>query len=125
MNIIDEDDSIVKKNASGVGSDMEEKLCPNIERAFCLLGKRWNGLIIHVLLTGPKRFKELTNSIPGISQKMLADRLKELEESNIIVRHVYPEIPVKIVYELTEKGKALQPVMEEVKKWAMKHPDLE
>jgi len=95
-----------------------EKLCPNIERAFCLLGKRWNGLIIHVLLTGPKRFKELTNIIPGISQKMLADRLKELEEQNIIVRHVYPETPVKIVYELSEKGKALQRVMEEVKKWA-------
>lgn len=98
-----------------------EKLCPNIERAFCLLGKRWNGLIIHVLLTGPKRFKELTESIPGISQKMLADRLKELEDHCIVERKVYPETPVKIEYILTEKGRSLEVVMIEVRNWSKKY----
>jgi DNA-binding HxlR family transcriptional regulator len=111
---------IVKKKALGVDLDMN-KLCPNIEHAFCLLGKRWNGLIIHVLLSGPKRFKDLTDSIPGISQKMLADRLKELEEHKIVERKVYPETPVKIEYELTNKGKALETVMNEVQKWSMKY----
>lgn len=111
---------IVKNFALGDDSAMG-KLCPNIERAFCLLGKRWNGLIIHVLLKGPKRFKDLTDSIPGISQKMLADRLKELEDQDIVKRNVYPETPVRIEYALTEKGESLEKVMTEVQKWAYQY----
>lgn len=95
-------------------------LCPKFEAAFALLGKRWNGLIIHVLLRGPLRFKELAETIPHISQKMLTERLKELEEEGIVVRHVYPETPVRIEYELTDKGKELQKAMNEVQKWAEK-----
>ncbi|WP_264189850.1 winged helix-turn-helix transcriptional regulator [Bacillus carboniphilus] len=96
-------------------------ICPTIECAFSLLGKRWVGLIIHVLLEEPKRFKDLTTIIPTISQKMLADRLKELESHGIVVRKVYPETPVKIEYELTERGKALKPVMKEIKLWSNKY----
>jgi DNA-binding HxlR family transcriptional regulator len=95
-------------------------LCPKFEAAFSLLGKRWTGLIVHVLLRGPLRFKELTEIIPHISQKMLTERLKELEEEGIVIRRVYPEMPVRIEYELTEKGKELQKVMNEVQKWAEK-----
>lgn len=95
-------------------------VCPKIEAAFQLLGKRWNGLIIHVLFRGPLRFKDLAESIPEISQKMLTERLKELEEKQIVVRHVYPEKPVRVEYELTEKGKDLHIVMEAVQKWAEK-----
>ncbi|WP_243385112.1 winged helix-turn-helix transcriptional regulator [Bacillus kexueae] len=98
-----------------------DKLCPNVERAFSLLGKRWNGLIIYVLLKGPKRFKDLTESIPGISQKMLADRLKELEEVGIVKRNVYPETPVRIEYALTDKGQSLENVMMEAQKWAYQY----
>lgn len=78
-------------------------MCPKMEAAFSLLGKRWNGLIIHVLLDGPKRFKDLTEMIPMISQKMLAERLKELEHGGIVERQVLPETPVKVIYQLTKK----------------------
>lgn len=93
-------------------------LCPKFEFAFELLGKRWTGLIIRVLLHGAKRFKDISEVIPNMSDKMLVDRLKQLEEAGIIVRKVYPETPVRIEYELTEKGKALESVMDEVQKWA-------
>lgn len=97
---------------------MEEKLCPKFEAAFQLLGKRWTGLIIRVLMTGPKRFKDISSKIPNMSDRMLAERFKELEAFGIISRQVYPETPVRIEYELTEKGHALERVMNDVQSWA-------
>ncbi|WP_338711955.1 winged helix-turn-helix transcriptional regulator [Bacillus pumilus] len=102
---------------------MEFQLCPHIQQAFLLLGKRWNGLIIHVLLDGPKRFKDMTDIIPSISQKMLAERLKELEQERIIERTVLPETPVKVIYCLTEKGNALNNVFHEVSRWAAEYTE--
>ncbi|PTX53764.1 HxlR family transcriptional regulator [Melghirimyces profundicolus] len=99
------------------------KLCPKFEFAFELLGKRWTGLIIRVLLDGPKRFKEISAMIPGMSDKMLAERFKELESAGILTRNIYPETPVRIEYALTEKGQALKPVMDEVQNWAEKWCD--
>jgi DNA-binding HxlR family transcriptional regulator len=96
------------------------QLCPKFETAFELLGKRWTGLIIRVLLTGPKRFKDISDIIPSMSDRMLSERFKELEAAGMIIRHVYPETPVRIEYELTDKGKALEPAMDEVQKWADK-----
>ncbi len=93
-------------------------LCPKFETAFALLGKRWTGLIIRVLLDGPKRFKDFSEIIPSMSDRMLAERFKELEAAGILRRIVYPETPVRIEYELTEMGKALEPAMNEVQKWA-------
>lgn len=92
-------------------------LCPKFEAAFEILGKRWTGLIINSLLAGPCRFKDISEMIPGMSDRMLAERFKELEALGIIVRHVYPETPVRIEYELTNKGKALHPVMDAVQQW--------
>lgn len=94
------------------------KVCPKFESAFQLLGKRWTGLIINVLLTGPKRFKQVAGEIPQMSDRVLAERLKELEEMEIVVRQVYPETPVRIEYTLTAKGKDLKKVMEQVQCWA-------
>lgn len=93
-------------------------LCPKFECAFALLGKRWNGLIIRVLLDGPKRFSDISNMIPQLSDRILVERFKELEAEGIIKRNVYPETPVRIEYQLTEKGIALKGVMDEVQKWA-------
>jgi|SRR5665647_36471 DNA-binding HxlR family transcriptional regulator len=93
-------------------------LCPKFEAAFEILGKRWTGLIIKVLLDGPKRFKDISESITGMSDRMLSERFKELELTGILTRHVYPETPVRIEYELTEKGRALFSTMREVQKWA-------
>ncbi|GIM44885.1 transcriptional regulator [Collibacillus ludicampi] len=93
-------------------------LCPKFEAAFQLLGKRWTGLIIRVLLIGPKRFKEIKDMIPEMSDRMLTERLKELEAAGLLTRHVYPETPVRIEYELTDKGRALESMMNEMQKWA-------
>lgn len=98
----------------------QHPLCPKFEAAFELFGKRWTGLIIQVLLTGSKRFGEIVDRIPNMSDRMLAERLKQLEEAGIVTRQVYPETPVRIEYLLTEKGQELTPIMQEVQKWADK-----
>lgn len=96
------------------------QLCPRFEAAFEFLGKRWTGLIIQSLLSGPKRFSDLQDIIPNLSARMLTERFKELEEQGIILRTVYPEMPVRIEYKLTEKGKDLEKAMDEIQKWAEK-----
>ncbi|BCG60134.1 transcriptional regulator [Paenibacillus sp. URB8-2] len=93
-------------------------MCPRFETAFSFLGKRWNGLIIQTLMSGPKRFKDISGLIPLMSDKMLSERMKDLESEGILVRHVYPETPVRIEYELTDKGRALEPVMQQIQAWA-------
>lgn len=98
--------------------DAHSHLCPKFETAIAILGKRWTGLIIKVLLEGPKRFKDFSEIIPTMSDRMLAERFKELEAAGILRRIVYPETPVRIEYELSEMGKALEPAMDEVQKWA-------
>jgi len=95
-------------------------LCPKFENAFELLGKRWTGLIIRTLLSGKKRFSEIAEAIPNMSSRMLTERFKELEKEGIVTRKVYPETPVRIKYELTEKGAELEAAMDEIQKWAEK-----
>ncbi|WP_373232678.1 winged helix-turn-helix transcriptional regulator [Cohnella sp.] len=93
------------------------KMCPKYESAAELLGKKWTGLIIRVMLGGPKRFKEIKEQIPEMSDKMLTDRMKELEALGILTRTVYPEMPVRIEYELTEKGRNLEDVILSIQSW--------
>jgi len=95
-------------------------MCPKFENAFELLGKRWTGLIIRTLMSGQKRFSDIADAIPNMSARMLTERFKELEKEGIITRKVYPEIPVRIEYELSEKGKELEATMDEIQKWAEK-----
>ena len=92
-------------------------MCPKYESAAEILGKKWTGLIIRVLLGGPKRFKEIKEQIPEMSDKMLTDRMKELEALEVVKRNVFPEMPVRIEYELTEKGKGLEPVIQSIQEW--------
>ena len=98
----------------------EFHMCPKFEYAFTLLGKKWTGLIIKVLLSGPKRFSDIKTMIPELSDRMLAERFKELEGEGLVKRIVYAETPVRIEYELTEKGKELEKAMIEVQNWAEK-----
>ncbi|MBM7096364.1 MULTISPECIES: winged helix-turn-helix transcriptional regulator [Alteribacter] len=98
----------------------QHHLCPKFESAFQLLGKRWNGLIIRVLMTGPKRFREISAVIPNMSDKMLVERLKQLECEGVVKREVYPETPVRIEYVLTKKGQSLEPAMDAFQTWAEK-----
>lgn len=97
-----------------------EKLCPKFEDAFEILGKRWTGLIIRSLQSGPKRFKDLEVMIPQLSARMLTARLKELEEHHIISRTVSNSTPVLIEYSLSEKGLDLHQAMDAVAQWAEK-----
>lgn len=94
------------------------ELCPRYEKAVAILGKRWTGLILRILQDGPKRFSDFIECIPGISAKVLTDRMKELEKQEIVHRQVYPETPVRIEYILTKKGQAITPVLDAIQTWA-------
>ena len=93
-------------------------LCPRFESAVTLIGKRWTGLIIEVLLQEPRRFSEIAQVISQVSDRMLAERLKELEAEGIVDRRVYPDTPVRVEYALTDKGRDLAPVMQALHRWA-------
>ena len=92
--------------------------CPMYHRAVELIGRRWTGAILRALLAGVNRFSDLAATVPGMSDRMLSERLKELEAEGMVVRRVIPETPVRIEYDLTEKGRALQDVIEAVSVWA-------
>ncbi len=93
-------------------------ICPRYEHAVQILGKRWTGLLLLALMDGPRRFCELTSLVEGLSDRVLSDRLRELELEGIVKRVVYPQIPVRVEYQMTEKGYALQPVVEAIHAWA-------
>lgn len=92
--------------------------CPYYQRAVELIGRRWTGAIVRALLAGRERFSDLGTTIPGISDRMLSERLKELEAEGIVERVVLPETPVRIEYRLTEKGRALASLVDAVSLWA-------
>ena len=96
----------------------ENQMCPRYEHAIQLLGKRWTGLILDSLMQGPRRFCELTATVEGLSDRVLSDRLRELEHEGVIERVVYPQIPVRVEYRLTDKGHDLKPVVEAIHHWA-------
>ena len=93
-------------------------LCPRFHRAVELVGARWTGAIIHLLLGGQARFTELRLAIPDISDRMLSERLRELEAEDIVVRSVIPEVPVRVEYALTRKGRALKDAIDAIARWA-------
>lgn len=95
----------------------EFSLCPRFEKGMTILSKRWTGLIVSQLLSGPQRFCTIESSIP-ISGRLLSERLKDLESEGIVNREVYPETPVRIEYSLTEKGLALQPIIKGIQDWS-------
>ena len=83
-----------------------------------LIGRRWTGAIVRAMLNGAKHFSELTATIPGLSDRLVSVRLKELEAEGIVERVVIPDKPVRIEYLLTNKGKALESVVDAVDTWA-------
>jgi DNA-binding HxlR family transcriptional regulator len=95
-------------------------VCPKFERAFRILGRKWNGLIIEVLLGGESHFNKIAAAIPELSDRMLAARLRELEETGIVDRHVDTGYPVQVTYRLTAKGREAGPILAEVHHWADK-----
>lgn len=93
-------------------------LCPRFHHAVELIGRRWTGAIIHTMLAGVTRFSDITEAIPGLSDRMLSERLKELEAEGIVSRCVFADTPVRIEYRVTDKGRALSAVVESIGTWA-------
>jgi DNA-binding HxlR family transcriptional regulator len=96
----------------------ESPMCQHFQRAAELIGKRWNPQVVRALQSGNTRFGELRGGIPQISDAVLSDRLKDLEAEGILTRTVTPDTPVLIEYTLTERGRDLTKVMDELAQWA-------
>ena len=93
--------------------------CPHLHEAVELIGKRWSGAIIVVLLEGgAMRFSEIAQAIPQLSDRLLSERMKELEARGIVERRVHPDSPVKVEYALTEMGRELAPALQQLKSWS-------
>jgi len=93
-------------------------ICVHFQQAADLVAKRWNPQIVRALLSGVTRFSDLKTGIPNISDALLSERLKELEAAGIVTRTVTPNTPVKIDYGLTDRGRDLSNVMDELAAWA-------
>ncbi|WBX79893.1 helix-turn-helix domain-containing protein [Virgibacillus salarius] len=93
-----------------------------VEDALGILVGKWKPIILlYLLQKGTKRFNELRKRMPEITQKMLTKQLRELEEEDIIQRVVYPQVPPKVEYSITEYGKTLEPILEAMHEWGTKH----
>ena len=95
-------------------------LCAQFHRASELIGRRWTGAIIFVLLKSRCRFATIRDAVPDITDRMLSDRLQELEQEGIVERTVVPEIPIRVEYALTKKGRALATTVNAITEWAHK-----
>ncbi|MBE2973986.1 winged helix-turn-helix transcriptional regulator [Priestia megaterium] len=98
--------------------DEPKDIQPKVEKSFELIGKKWTGLIIYVLMSGPKRFSELNESIPALSRRLLTERIKELEDHGIVVRNIIPDRPIRSEYSLTQKGTELGKILGPISQWA-------
>jgi DNA-binding HxlR family transcriptional regulator len=93
--------------------------CPHFHHAVELVGKRWTGAILYVLMQGgPMRFSEIAHAVPGLSDRLLSERMKELEACGIVERRVAETAPARVEYELTDRGRELDPALKELKAWA-------
>lgn len=112
-----------KKTPSHRGEAISD-FCPVFQYAIELIGRRWVGAVVRVLTAGPRRFNEILAAIPGISDRLLAERLRELETEGLVARTVHDARPVRVSYELTESGKSLLPVIGAIGEWAERWVDL-
>ena len=92
--------------------------CPRFQRAVELVGRRWSGVIVRGLLAGRTRFSDLEALVPGLSPRLLSERLKELEAAGVIERHVIPATPIRVEYHLTDAGRELAAAVKALSQWA-------
>src|SRR6266702_2831881 len=98
--------------------EIEARLCESFQSAIELVGKRWTGAIVTVLRDGPLRYARLALAVPGLSERLLSERLRELERAGIVVRRVLPGPPVGVEYELSQAGRELEPALDAIGAWA-------
>ena len=92
--------------------------CPLYHEAVELVGKRWTGAILRVLMDGPLRFSEVAQAVPELSDRLLSERVKELEARGILERNVLPGPPLRVEYQLSQMGRELEPALSELERWA-------
>src|ERR1700741_2240381 len=92
--------------------------CPLYHEAVELVGRRWTGAILRVLMEGPLRFSEVAQAIPELSDRLLSERMKELEARGMVQRTVLPGPPLRVPYELSQMGSELEPALSEIQTWA-------
>lgn len=97
---------------------LPEEVCPHFHAAIELIGKRWTGAIVCALIERPMRFGELRRVVPGLSDRLLSQRLRELEDEGLVQREVEAATPVRVTYSLTARGKELGPAIHELRVWA-------
>jgi DNA-binding HxlR family transcriptional regulator len=112
-------------HASGVELDDGTRVCPVGHTLRVLGASKWSGFVIRELLPGPKRFGELRAGVGDVNPKPLTDTLRLLEDTGLVRRTAYAEIPPRVVYELTDRGRSLRPVLEAMAQWGvedLRHP---
>lgn len=92
--------------------------CPLYHEAIELVGRRWTGAILRVLMDGPLRFSEIAQAVPELSDRLLSERMKELEARGIVGRTVKPGPPLRVEYQLSVMGRELEPALSELERWA-------
>src|SRR5437588_10634273 len=92
--------------------------CPLYHEAVELVGRRWTGAILRVLMDGPLRFSEIAQAVPELSDRLLSERMKELEARGLVARTVHPGPPLRVEYSLSEMGQELEPALSELQQWA-------
>lgn len=102
-------------------TEQPTEVCPHFHAAIELIGKRWTGAIVCALTERPLRFGELGKSIPGLSDRLLSRRLRELEEEGLVEREVTAGTPVQVTYSLTGAGEELRPAIDELREWARRY----
>jgi DNA-binding HxlR family transcriptional regulator len=106
------------KNPAMTNQHPTINVCPKFHHAVELIGKRWTGAILSAMLDGATRFTDIVHAVPGLSDRLLSERLKELECEGIVERRVHPETPVRIEYTMTDKGHDLTSVTNAIACWA-------
>jgi DNA-binding HxlR family transcriptional regulator len=113
-------ETAVQQDAAAT-SEGREQCCRLYHRAIELVGKRWSGAILLVLLDGPLHFSGIRQLVPELSDRLLSERLKELEAEGIVERKVLDGSPVRVEYSLTARGRALEPTLRALKEWAQQN----
>ena len=103
-----------------LGSARRSSCCPFYHEAVELIGRRWTGAILRVLMDGPMRFSEIAQSVPELSDRLLSERMKELESRGIVERTVHSGPPVRVEYALSDMGRELEPALCELQRWAQR-----
>ena len=106
------------KKAKTAKRQESSRFCPRFHHAVELIGRRWSGAILNAMLPGPQCFNELLAIVPGLSDRLLTERLREFESEGLVRREVIPGPPVRVSYQMTDAGKDLEPVIRALGHWA-------